>query len=366
MRVLLLDEGFISGAVTARGLARAGCTVDVVAATGGRGTCRVDAGSWHLAPRVGDPRLLDEIDTRVRGSAYDVVYPVTEPLQWLLWDADPSWRGSIFPAVDEPARPARRDKRLMSELAASHGVSIPRQMNADSDAAVRRAVEELGLPLVIKGCVGRGGDATRICGSAASALREARRLRARGRSPFAQAYVAGVTQLAGGLFVRGRMLRYYGGAKTVQFPARTGPAAELTSVDDPALFDCVSRVAAAADLTGLASIDTMRDRAGRVHFLELNARPWGSIEAAERAGAQLFEGLAQLWRGCEVTPRLTFRDGLCSPIFPLYLLSGPYWRAGLAPRALARDWRRTAAMTRHRPRLGLHLLHRLLHVGINW
>src|SRR4051812_10094259 len=99
MRVLLLDEGFISGAVTARGLARAGCAVDVLAATGGRGACRVDGGRWQLAPRVGDPRLLDEIDVRVRRSAYDVVYPVTEPLQWLLWDAAPSWSGSVFPAV---------------------------------------------------------------------------------------------------------------------------------------------------------------------------------------------------------------------------------------------------------------------------
>ncbi|HET9010245.1 MAG TPA: hypothetical protein VFN38_00455 [Gemmatimonadaceae bacterium] len=366
MRVLLLDEGFISGAVTGRGLARAGCSVDVLAATGGRGGCRVDGGSWRLAPRVGDPRLLDVIDAAVRSSAYDIVYPVTEPLQWLLWDASPSWSAPIFPAVEEASRPARRDKRLMSELVARHGVSIPRQMAADSDDAVRDAIDGLGVPLVIKGCMGRGGDATRICATTASALSEARRLRARGRPPFAQTFVTGVTQLAGGLFAGGRMLRYYGGAKTAQFPARTGPAAELTSVDDSALFDCVSRVAVAAGLTGLASIDAVRDGAGRVHFLELNARPWGSIEAAERAGLELFSGLVQLWQGRDVAPRFSFRSGARSPIFPLYLLSTPYWRAGLAPRALQRDWRRTAAMTRTRPTLGLHLLHRLLRVGMNW
>ena len=30
-------------------------------------------------------------------------------------------------------------------------------------------------------------------------------------------------------------------------------------------------------------MDFVRDAAGRYHFLELNPRPWGSIEAAARA-----------------------------------------------------------------------------------
>jgi hypothetical protein len=366
MRVLLLDEGFISGAVTARGLARAGCVVDVLAATGGRGSCRAGTGIWRLAPRVGDPRLLGVIDAAVRRSAYDVVYPLTEPLQWLLWDAHPSWIASVFPQVAERLRPARRDKRLMSELVARQGVPIPRQMDAGSDDAVRLAVRELGLPIVIKGRVGRGGDATRICASAASALTEARRLRRRGRGPFAQAYVEGVTHLAGGLFIEGRMVRYYAGAKTAQFPARTGPAAELTSAHDPAVAECATRVFAAAEVTGLASIDLVRDHRGGVHFLELNARPWGSIEVAERSGAALFESLVRLWQGCEVTPRLAFRDGARCPIFPLYLLSVPYWRAGHAPRALRHDWGRAVATARGEPLLALHLLHRMARVGLNW
>jgi hypothetical protein len=306
------------------------------------------------------------IDAAVRRPVYDVVYPVTEPLQSLLWDAGPSWSASVFPQVDEGLRPARRDKRLMSELVASHGVPIPRQMDAASDEAVHLAVRELGLPIVIKGRVGRGGDATRICASAASALTEARRLRGRGREPFAQAYIEGVTHLAGGLFVEGRMVRYYAGAKTAQFPARTGPAAELTSMHDPALAECAARVFAAAQVTGLASIDVMCDAQGNAHFLELNARPWGSIEAAERAGAELFDGLVRMWQGREVTPRLAFRDGTRCPIFPLYLLSVPYWRAGHALRALRGDWRRAVATARDQPSLAVHLLHRLVRVGLNW
>jgi nucleotide-binding universal stress UspA family protein len=158
MRVLLLDEGFISGTVTARGLRRAGCLVDVIAATGGRGRCVTRDGTWRLAPRVGDPRLPDVITAAIRRSTYDVVYPVTEPLQWLVWDARPVWEPLVFPRVPEPHRAARRDKRVMSALVAAAGVAIPRQLPAGSDAEVRAAVRALGVPLVVKGVRGRGGQ----------------------------------------------------------------------------------------------------------------------------------------------------------------------------------------------------------------
>src|SRR4051812_47323645 len=122
MRVLLLDEGFISGTVTARGLRRAGCAVDVVAATGGRGQCAVGDDVWRLAPRVDDARLISVLDAMVRQHPYDVIYPITEPLQWLLWNVTPWWSSRVFPYVDDRLRAARLDKRRMSELVSRAGV----------------------------------------------------------------------------------------------------------------------------------------------------------------------------------------------------------------------------------------------------
>ncbi|MEO7713056.1 MAG: ATP-grasp domain-containing protein [Gemmatimonadaceae bacterium] len=366
MRVLLLDEGFMSGVFTARGLRRAGCAVDVIAATGGSGR-RVGGGdSWRLAPRVDDPRLMDVLDAVIRRARYDIIYPITEPLQRLVWDEAPAWQTAVYPLVEQRHRAARRDKRRMSELVAGHGVAIPQQLSATGDTGMRHAVHELGLPIVIKGISGRGGNATRICTSLDAALAAARQLTADGRSPFAQAYVDGVTFLAGGLFDRGRTLRFYSGAKTVQFPSRVGPAAEITSVNDPELAAVASRVFAAAEVTGLASIDLVRDRTGRYHFLELNPRPWGSIEAAVGAGVDLFDALARLWRSERVSPRLEFREGVLSPIFPLYVLATQSWQSGRAAHALLPDCRRAFSLARDDPMLAGHVLHRLMRVGLNW
>lgn len=366
MRVLLLDEGFISGTATARGLRLAGCTVDVIAATGGHGRCVVAGGTWQLAPRVGDQRLMDVIAAAVRRTDYDVIYPITEPLQQLVWHERPSWQDKIFPAVNERQQTVRRDKREMSALVARAGVATPRQMPTSCEADVRTAVRELGLPIVIKGITGRGGNATRICNSLDEALTARTDLAQHHRVPFAQQYIDGVTYLAGGLFDRGRPLRFFSGAKTLQYPPRTGPAAEITSAHDPVLTDLACRVFAAAELTGIASIDVVRDTLGRYHFLELNPRPWGSIEAAAAAGVDLFDGLARLWRAAPVSPQLDFRGGVRSPVFPLYLFAVPYWQSGGARRALVPDVRRALTLARGEPALAGHVAHRLVRVGLNW
>ncbi|MDB4890008.1 MAG: ATP-grasp enzyme-like protein [Gemmatimonadetes bacterium] len=365
MRVLLLDEGFISGTATARGLRAAGCTVDVIAATGGHGRCIVAGGTWQLAPRVGNQRLMDMIDAAVRRTEYDIIYPITEPLQALIWDQQPGWQSKVFPRVSTRQQHAQRDKRAMSALVANAGVSIPHELPATSATDVRDAVRKLGLPIVIKGTTGRGGNATRICSSLDSAIAASKELTTNDQHPFAQQYIDGVTYLAGGLFDRGRPLRFFSGAKTLQYPSRTGPAAEITSVRDPALTDLALRVFAAAQVTGLASIDVVRDAHGRYHFLELNPRPWGSIEAAGASGVDLFDALARLWREEPVSPRLDFADGVRSPVFPLYLFAMPYWKSGAARRALGPDVRRAFTLARGEPALAGHVAHRLVRVGLN-
>jgi hypothetical protein len=366
MRTLLLDEGFMSGTLTACGLERSGCTVDVIAATGGRGAYRDGGATWQLAPRVGDPRLMDRIDVEVRRTAPDVVYPITEPLQQLLWDEAPDWHARVFPHVPAGQRAARRDKRVMSAVVGRTGVPVPPERAVSSDADVERAVRDLGLPIVIKGSAGRGGQMTHICNSLRAAVGSARDSMRRGVEPFAQVYVRGVTCLAGGLFDRGRLLRFYAGVKTLQVPSRVGPAAEITSIDDPELNAIAARVGAAAGHTGLASMDLMRDDRGAYSFLELNPRPWGSIGAALDAGVDLFDALVRLWQAEFVTPRLEFRRDVGTRVFPLYLLAPAGWlRTGMI-RALVPDVRRAFEMARARPRLARHVVHRLVRVGLNW
>jgi hypothetical protein len=336
MNVLIVDEGFMSGAFTALGLSRTGCKVDVLAAIGGHAECRTRSGQWCFGPRPGDPALASSFDP----SQWDVVYAATEPLQT---------------AFGHPVRP----KSFTSAIVRSAGVSAPAESPATTDDITRRAVHELGLPIVIKGEFGRGGKATFIIRSEGGAIEAARRLRAASAQPFAQRYVAGPTFLVGGLFDRGRALRLYCGRKTVQFPADTGPAAEIVSVRDEALVRAALAAFEALNVSGLASADFIANPQGGYEFLEMNPRPWGSITAAGDAGVDLFAPLVALWRGDLVEADLRFGEGVRSTVFPLGLLTRAW------PRAL-RAMVGGGATGRVDARLAVHIARRLTRVARHW
>jgi hypothetical protein len=366
LNILVLDEAFVSGTMTAIGLARAGCTVRVLAAAGGVGRSSGRNPQWELGPRTNDHRLLPLLDEIVRRQAIDVVYPVTEPLQQLIWNTAPAWSDRVFPAWPEWQRALLVDKQCMSAHMARAGLQVPDERPASTDGDVQAGVSALGLPVVVKGSSGRGGAATIIADSVDAARIAARRIRSRGMNAFLQSYVNGPTFLAGGLFDRGEALRFYAGEKTVQFPSRTGPAAELLSTGDASFVAAARAAFQAAGVSGLASVDFIRDERGQFQFLELNPRPWGSMAAVRDAGSDLFSPLVGMWSGNATTPCLEYEIGKRSPVFPLYLFSGRYWRSGRALTALESDAGGVLRLARQNPSLALHFAHRLLRVGLNW
>ena len=351
----------MSGAFTAFGLRDAGCTVAVHAAAGGRGRHRGNRISWSLGPPVGSDEYLDSVAAAITRECADVVYPVTEPIQWRIEDAAPSWSSLVWPHGGDPDR-VRRDKRRVSALVGAAGVVVPEERDvgiASSDAELAA----LGMPVVVKGIRGRGGSATRIVASCAEARAAVNALARRRIPAFLQRHVRGATYLAGGVFSAGAPLRWYTGVKRVQFPSGTGPAAVIESVRDDALDDAARRAFAAARSSGLASADFIRDSDGRYCFLELNPRPWGSLSAAADAGVDVFSPLAALLAGRAALPDLDCRPGVASAIMPLCLLSPNCWHAGTAHRALLRAIRRSAARD---PGELVHLASRLVRVGVNW
>ena len=331
MRVLVLDEGFVSGALTGLGLRRAGCAVHVLAAVGGSQRVESHGSTWELASRVGDPSLPALI--RERSSGVDVMYAVTEPLQELTTGV-------------------RHSKRRTSAMMRDAGLLVP-------DEAELSQPNAFGFPVVLKGDTGRGGCNTHVIPGS-----EATRDLQFGPGFFLQRFIDGPTYLAGGLFDRGRALRLYMARKTVQFPARTGPAAELLSVDDPALRSAALQAFEVAGVTGIASADFIRDRDGRFHFLELNARPWGSMAAAAAAGVDLFAPLVSLWRGERVVPDLRFHAGVRTATSPLYLMSPGMWLTGRALRRALNDLGDLVPFAWRERALAIHLAHRLLRMRV--
>jgi biotin carboxylase len=364
--LLLLDEGFMSGALTAAGLRDAGCRVTIVAGAGGRGVYDGHNLTWSLAPRVDSPAYLATIDRLVRQHGFDRVVPLTEPIQRVLWHADVAWHDLLFPVTHPWQRTLLDDKRRLAELVATRGVAIPAHRMLVNEASVDGAVADLGLPMVVKGARGRGGSATHIVSTRNAARRAFLALRERGVPTFAQEFVRGRTFLVGGIFDAGRPLRLYAGIKLAQYPRRIGPGARLRSVRDEELLNAACNIMHTLAWNGIASLDFARDDEGRFRFLEVNPRPWGSIAAAEQAGVDLYAPMARLIGGGMPDAQLAFREGVDSAVLPLALLSRDAWREPGALAAAMRSLRGAQGRIWRPTAQGVHVAHRLLRVARNW
>jgi hypothetical protein len=353
----MLDEGFMSGAHTAVGLAAAGIDVTVLALIGGRGRSLTEAVEWRLAEQPRDPGHLARV-IDASGVNADVIYPVTEPLRAMSWMLPSSLSGRVFPRTSSMMQSLFADKRVMAAHLSQRGVPTLLQVDARRHAA-------LGYPCVIKGAKGRGGCATFIATSAVDADAAVQRL---GEARcFAQEFVNGATYIVGGLFDRGKALRIHVARKSMQYPPRVGPASRLETVDESGLLEAALATFASLHMTGLASVDFIRRPRGGFAFLEINPRPWGSISAAREAGVDLFTPFARMLRGESVEPDLSYQVGVRSSVFPLYLASRDEWRhPRLLMHCMMHDLTSTSGRIWRHPRRAAHLCRRLIHVAREW
>jgi hypothetical protein len=357
VKLLMLDEGFMSGAHTAVGLAAAGIDVTVLALIGGRGRSLTEAVEWRLAEQPRDPGQLARL-IGTSGVGAEAIYPVTEPLRAMSWALPPMLSRRVFPRTSSPMQALFADKRAMAAHVARRGVATLEQVDARGHGA-------FGYPCVIKGVSGRGGCATHVAMSAAEADAAVERL---GESRcFAQEFVNGATYIVGGLFERGRALRIHVARKSMQYPPRVGPASRLETVDEPALLRAALDTFSALEVTGLASVDFIRRPRGGFAFLEINPRPWGSIAAARDAGVDVFTPFARLLRGESPESDLSYDVGVCSSVFPLYLASRDEWRhPRLLMRCMMHDLTSPSGRIWRHPRRAAHLCRRLIHVARAW
>jgi glutathione synthase/RimK-type ligase-like ATP-grasp enzyme len=357
--VLVLDEGFMSGAHTAAGLAGAGLGVTVLAAIGGglSARCVSDGVHWRLGPQIDRAEQLARAIVS-DGAEADIIYPVTEPMRALSWQLPVDLGARVFPQTSAFARTLFTNKRVMAEYLSLRGVPTL----AQTDATEHRA---LGYPCVIKGVRGRGGCATHIASSANAANAAVERMGA--AECFAQEFIDGPTYIVGGLFDHGRALRVCAARKVKQYPAQVGPASRLQTVHAPGLLASALRAFESLNITGLASVDFIQRPSGEFAFLELNPRPWGSIGAMRDAGVDLFTPLADLLRGERPVADLSYDVGVSSSVFPLYLASRDEWRhpRSLA-HAVAHDLASASGQIWHRPRQAAHLSRRLFCVARQW
>lgn len=197
------------------------------------------------------------------------------------------------------------DKEVAMQGLAAAGVPVPRRSQSTDP---QRVVDELGLPVVVKGRIANGGVAVRIChsldevGPALAALAE------HGGS-YAEEFCAGQDGLCYAAAYRssGEVLleAAYRGVRSAGEDAEFGELGALdasVTLDDEDLFDVGRRVVAAMGGRGVVNIDAIRTADG-LRVIDVNHRPWGSMVALRETGADFVAALLAVLRDEPFTPR---------------------------------------------------------------
>jgi len=354
---LLIEEGWHSTMTLARALEDAGYAVTVLTANGTTARSRRRSVEWLSGPTIASDAFLAHVDDLVRARDVAHVLPLTEAAMLRLAAARVAWRERVFPQLDAWQQSLVRDKHVLIETLAERGIAIPRHVRIGPAIDLDQVIEELSMPLVVKGATGSAGKQVRIVESPGELGAAVARVRELGGEWIIQQHVASPTYLVGGLFHGGEPVRIYAGEKLELYPPRTGGAIRLRSRRDDALIDIGLRAMKLLRWTGFASADLVRDASGYL-LLEVNPRLWGSLAGTAAAGVDLFGPFAELLDGRVPASDLAFSDGCDCLIFPRYLYARSHWNAAGIGR-LIEDLRGPAGEDWRDGPFFLHILHRL-------
>ncbi len=285
-------------------LAKSGLMVYILSAEGYK-SGRMPRGVIPLPPAPTSPKhVVGSIEAAVQSVSPDIILPVSEETLFPIWDEAPDWLPLVWPPVEPDKRALYRSKHLLGAFSQSLGVLIPKVhiLERGTRDEISPMIDDLGLPVVVKGARGVGGSQVRIAESHDAVHQAVTELRnMTGEYPALQEFLTGATYLVGGLFDQGRPVYMLAAEKTEMYPSRTGPAIALTSRDEPELIQAAAVIFGALGHSGIASSDFVRGCDGRFRFLEVNPRPWGSYSFASSIGIDLVGSWCQMLRGKHLT-----------------------------------------------------------------
>ncbi|MBI5105243.1 MAG: ATP-grasp domain-containing protein [Solirubrobacterales bacterium] len=241
----------------------------------------VTAPEQDAARAVADvARVLDE-------AGAVAVFPLDDAALWVVHRALAG--GATARLVGTADTALALDKRRQLALAGEAGLDVPATAVHD-DAA---AVSATGFPVVLKpapAIVEHDGRLARpaaaVCADAAELAAAAPSIPA-GVPVLVQPYIEGVGEGLFGLARDGEVLTWSAHRRVrMANPQGSGSSACVSIAVDGALAEATARMLAAARYDGLFMAEFLRDRDGTPWFMELNARPWGSMALARRCGLE--------------------------------------------------------------------------------
>ncbi len=217
------------------------------------------------------------------------------------------------------------DKARTLELAAGIGVAVPRLVRVSYASAVEAAVDEIGLPAVIKptrswlrGRHGARRVTVRSASTRSDVVAACRDVLDDGGEVLLQEFATGRRESMTLLCVRGTIVAEFAHVTHRSSPGLGGDGIVRESIRVPDDIGSNARnLIDAMELEGYSEIEFRRDSAGRPLLMEINPRLSASLELAVRAGVD-FPALIARWalgeqvdvqRGYRVGQRLRWLGG---------------------------------------------------------
>jgi predicted ATP-grasp superfamily ATP-dependent carboligase len=310
-RVLVTDGEFKHSLGIARQLARNGHEVHVTARSARAPSVHSRAvRRWHRTPATSDPSYDDALRNIADTLAPVSVVAVGSGSMAAADRLRNRWAPGVRVALPPPdAFATANDKARTSAFARGLGLRTPRECTVRDAAGARRAVDDLGLPMVLKSSREEGRKAVRYVREAADAERAWAEVRADAADAvLAQEYVAGPGWGFCALYWQGKLVRGLVHRRIREWPpsggtsacAESAPAAVAIARAGMALLDALA-------WHGVAMVEFKGEPdPGRFALIEINAKFWGSHDVVLAAGVDIPGALVALMEGRDVGPQAPY------------------------------------------------------------
>lgn len=206
----------------------------------------------------------------------------------------------------EPALGVAVNKMQTLEIAQQLGLGIPRGVHVKAINELKAAIQEVGLPAVVKPVESWVGDtrtgarfAPQLVTTMAEAQRTVEALTDVGGSMLVQQFLTGRREAISFLYARGDIY-----ARFAQWAKRTNPPLGGTSVVRQSIplpsdiNEQAERLVREIELEGYSEVEFRRDQAGNAYLMEINPRLSASVEIAVVCGVD-FPHLLYQWANGE-------------------------------------------------------------------
>ncbi len=210
------------------------------------------------------------------------------------------------------------DKARTLAAASALGMRVPRGFLATEAAEAEGAIDEVGLPAVVKPArswVQESGPGQRLIAvpatSRAAALAAIDAILAEGLQAVVQEWLPGDREAVSFVYARGRVWARFAQRTTRTAPPLGGSSVRRESIPLPQdVTRDAERLVMELDLEGYSEVEFRRDAEGRAALMEINPRLSASVEVAVRAGVP-FPRLVYDWAGGErLEEQAGYRSGV--------------------------------------------------------